>query len=91
MYLLSRFKTSSDHRLVRATFKYNLHGKRSKIVRKHLLKYNKAAFFTLQKDYRLALQDRFEELEEDDLDVDSLNKNLSNVIVQTTELHVNRN
>lgn len=73
--VLSRFKTSSDHRLVWATFRYNLHRERSKMFRKYQPKFEKAALSFLQKD-RFELQNHFERLEEVDLDVDTLNKKI---------------
>ncbi|KAG7308870.1 hypothetical protein JYU34_006132 [Plutella xylostella] len=87
--VLSQFKTGSDHRLVRATLIYNLEKEREKMVRGNLNhKYEKEDYMFLQKEYQTDLKNQFEGLAEANLDVDSLNKALCNIIVDTTKKHI---
>ncbi|KAG7307782.1 hypothetical protein JYU34_006375 [Plutella xylostella] len=86
--VLSRFKTGSDHRLVRATFRYNLSKEREKMFLRKPLKYEAADYKFLQKEFQLELQNRFDGLKEENQDVDSLNESICRVVTETTKKHL---
>lgn len=69
---LSGFNAGSDHSLVRATFRFNLKSERNKIITS-TGRYEKQELASLQDTFQIELQNKFEVLEEESLDVDHMN------------------
>lgn len=84
---LSRFKAGSDHRMVRAVFRFDLKSERAKMI-KSQTRYEKPEIASLANAFQIDLENRFNGLEESNLDVDHTYDSLCKVINETTKKHL---